>query len=108
MNADEKLVRDTWEDIILSGPNWPCGGMAGISLPDGQDKRFIVKAVSWEKVWSASSAFTRERQREKAELRDKIDNASVDIEGYRRTLARLQSALAELTRGMKPEAINGK
>ena len=106
MSADEKLVRAAWESI------------------DVEPRRNRVRCwyggqVYWStKDWSAA-AFTRQRNCEIAELREEIEfiNGTIaDSERWaellelprieskaipERILARLQSALAELTRGMK-------
>ena len=65
-------------------------------------------------AWSAARAFTENREREIAEVREEIseieddilsyishDNADSFAVIYRRILARLQARLAELRRGMK-------
>ena len=104
--TDEEYVRARWEDSVAftMGPNpWT------LRLPCG---KYFDGTI--DECWSGARAFTEQREREIAEVREEIseieddilsysshDNADSFAVIYRRILARLQARLAELRRGMK-------
>ena len=112
MNADEEYLRDRWERIALEWgtlerKRYVCVSAGGMFIPL---QGFKTEA----EAWSAARAFTEQREREIAEVREEIseieddilsysshDNADSFAVIYRRILARLQARLAELRRGMQ-------
>ena len=107
MEDNEKLVRDTWEQIIVSGENWPLRGAdcCGVSLLRGTA---IFRRPTWEEVWADASEFTIRRLAEIAEVKEEIEALKSEMSTWRhrypewdRILAREQTALAELRKGMK-------
>jgi hypothetical protein len=103
--TDEEYVRARWEHVRT--------GAAALHLSDYSAPLVITHAGEFPN-WSAARAFTEQREREIAEVREEIseieddilsysshDNADSFAVIYRRILARLQARLAELRRGMK-------
>lgn len=129
--TDEEYVRSRWKYThrIMSHVVEP--GTHRIEVGEGgQNAKLIVKgAHSTTEAWHAAAEFTRERERQIAEIRSEIDEVKEWVESSRdmaiqavgngdahiagigaaalfteaRILGRLQSQLAELRRGMKEQ-----
>jgi hypothetical protein len=106
METDEEYVRARWE----VGSKVPCGPNIMIVLDDPYwigPRRGEVDDLHW----AAAKAFTVEREQEIAFLEGEISlveearlaQEGVDYAQWTRILKRLQQALAELTKGMKPQ-----
>ena len=108
MNADEEYVRARWERVIVCDGSYRHYAKGTILLNWANHQFYEFND------WSAARAFTEQREREIAEVREEISETEDDILSYsshdnadsfaviyRYILARLQAVLAELRRGMK-------
>ena len=106
--TDEEYVRARWERVIVCDGSYRHYAKGTILLNWANHQFYEFKD------FSAARAFTENREREIAEVREEIseieddilsysshDNADSFAVIYRRILARLQARLAELRRGMK-------
>jgi hypothetical protein len=108
------------EEYVRSKRNWvfPYSGKRKSSLSIGEGVEFVgATKDGMDALWAAAAEFTRNREREIAELEEEIafmqiaikyQNAACGEEGcgceepFKRIIARLESALADLRNGMKP------
>lgn len=133
MKDEEKLVRDTWEDVALwdRGTDVETCLRYELELVHGRGNFFSFEAANHSEAWTAASVFTAARleeirlvQEEIAmleryiEAREKIIEAGYDgslldwgraaierdYETQQRILVSRLEALAELRRGMKEQA----
>jgi len=116
----EQYVRSRWKALgnlwwdREYDENW-------ISASDekGQPIRLFRGRSTEAEAWQAAYAFTLEREKQIAEVKEEIAFAQIHLrvqhegcgddgcgceEPIKRTIARLESTLAELTKGMKPLA----
>ena len=106
--TDEEYVRARWERVLVCDGSYRHYAKGTILLNWSNHQFYEFKD------FSAARAFTENREREIAEVREEIseieddilsysshDNADSFAVIYRRILARLQARLAELRRGMK-------
>lgn len=106
MSAAESAVRAAWKETILDGLYlYESTRIYHLQLGDWEYKGTVKNK---DAVWEAAHAFTLERQEEKRQIeKDMLWIADVrtgsddDRQSKKRTLARLQAALAEASRGMK-------
>ena len=114
--TDEEYVRARWENVkcvdFYAGKN--CAVQAWYVSLNARWSGRVGGTADDPEMWKEARAFTEQREREIAEVREEIseieddvlsysahDNADSFAVIYRRILARLQTVLAELRRGMK-------
>lgn len=110
--TDEEYVRSKWEKVD-SRETYVAGHGYCVSLPVLWHEAMTTGYFKTEaEAWSASRTFTEQREREIAEVDEEIafldDEKRVWPKHYncdapKRTLSRLQSIRAELTKGMKQQ-----
>jgi hypothetical protein len=111
--SDEEYVRGVWEEAnagddaagVLAGPYWVCI----------YDRKRWFYGHTEADAWSAAAEFTRNRLEQIKQVEEEIrllqsmvillrsEPMDATAPVYRRTIARLEAALAELRKGMKEQ-----